>query len=518
MHIRHSLLAFAALFAGFVAASGLPVHDVLAQERPARGERPAQHSDDAKPDGPAQPSGPGVLRLLPPDAVSDKQITVEGRTIAYTATAGTLPLFDPNGERLASVYYTAYVAKGADAGRRPITFAFNGGPGAASAYLNLGVVGPRIAEFGTDNRDGSAVRLVDNPDTWLAFTDLVLIDPIGTGWSRTAKPDAASNFWSVRSDASVMAKVVALYIARNSRSASPKFLLGESYGGFRAAKVAGALQSEQGIVTSGIVMLSPLLETSFQWGGSQTALGAALHFPTLVAAELDRTKAFTPEKLAEAERFALTDYLSGLAGPRPSGDKAKALYGRIAELTGLNVDVVTKSRGLVRNAYLNHLRDRGLTASSYDATFTVPDPYPESDRRRGSDPILDGFSRALSGAYVAYARDELGFKTDMTYTLLAGDVASKWEWGDRREQPGVSDDLRELLAQTPSFRLLVAHGRTDLVTPYGVSRYVLDHLPEIGNPNRVQLKLYRGGHMFYFNPDSRHAFGQEAKSFYQAEP
>ncbi|WP_068031937.1 S10 family peptidase [Rhodoplanes sp. Z2-YC6860] len=522
MRIRPSLLALATLLTGVLAAPDLlvpglmaqerPAQERSAQERPARNERPAQHSDEA------QAAGPGVLRLLPPDAVSSKEITVDGRTIAYTATAGTLPLFDQSGERTASVYYTAYIAKGADAGRRPITFAFNGGPGAASAYLNLGVVGPRIAEFGADNRDGSAVRLVDNPDTWFAFTDLVMIDPIGTGWSRTAKPDAANGFWGVRSDASVMAKVIALYVARNSRGASPKYLLGESYGGFRAAKVAGTLQHEQGIVTSGIIMLSPLLETSFQWGGSQTALGAALHFPTLAAAEMDRTKSFTPEKLAEAERFALTDYLSGLAGPRPSGEKAKSLYGRIAELTGLKIDVVEKSRGWVRNAYLNHLRDLGVTVSSYDATFAVPDPYPESDRRRGSDPILDGFTRALSGAYVAYARDELGFKTDMTYNLLAGEVASKWEWGDRREQPGVSDDLRELLSQTPSFRLLVAHGRTDLVTPYGVSRYVLDHLPEIGGPNRVQLKLYRGGHMFYFNPDSRHAFAQEAKSFYQAEP
>src|SRR5690242_14070069 len=189
MHIRSSLLAFAAMLAGIVTAPSL-VPDLWAQERPAaRGEHPAQHADDAR------PGGLGVLRLLPPDAVSDKEITVDGRTIAYTATAGTLPLFDQSGERSASVFYTAYIAKGADAGRRPITFAFNGGPGAASAYLNLGVVGPRIVEFGADNRDGSAARLVDNPDTWLAFTDLVLIDPIGTGWSRTAKPDAAKDFW-----------------------------------------------------------------------------------------------------------------------------------------------------------------------------------------------------------------------------------------------------------------------------------------------------------------------------------
>ena len=502
--LRSSILVLLALLAA------LPI--TLAQDRPQRPERsaPAKPADDA-------PQGPGVLRLLPPDAVSDKEITVGGRKIAYTATAGTLALFDQSGEKTAAVFYTAYISKGADAARRPLTFAFNGGPGAASVYLNLGLAGPRIVDFGPDGRDGAAAKLVDNPDSWLAFTDLVMIDPIGTGWSRTAKPDDAKNFYGVRSDANTLAKVIALYVAKNSRATSPKYLLGESYGGFRAAKVAGALQSDQGIVVTGIVMVSPLLEASFQWGGSQYALGAALHLPTLVATELERTKKFTPAALAEAERFAMNEYLTTLAGRPPTGDKAKAFYGRIAEMTGLPADVVAKSRGWIRNAYLQQLRANGQTVSSYDAAFAVPDPYPESARRGGGDPILDGFTRALSGAFVGYARDELGFKTDMTYTLLAHDVSSKWDWGDRREPPGVSDDLRELLAFSPSFRLLVAHGRTDLVTPYGVSRYVIDHIPDIGGPERAQLKLYRGGHMFYFDMESRRAFATDAKNFYEAE-
>jgi carboxypeptidase C (cathepsin A) len=485
--------------------------NVLAQERPAR---PAQSS---APDN-AQHSGPGVLRLLPLDAVSEKEITVGGRKIVYTATAGTLSLFDQNGERSAAVFYTAYVAKGADAARRPVTFAFNGGPGAASTYLNLGLAGPRILDFGSSGHDGAAAKLVDNPDSWLAFTDLVMIDPIGTGWSRAAKPDGASAFWGVRRDAEVMAKVIALYVAKNSRSASPKYLLGESYGGFRAAKVARAVQNDQGIVVTGIVMVSPLLEAAFQWGGSQYALGAALQFPTLAATELERTKQFTPEAMAEAERFAMTDYLTTLAGSRPTGEQAKAFYGRVAQFTGLPIDVVAKARGFVRGAYIQHLRSGGNTVSSYDATFSIPDPFPESTGRHGVDPMLDGFTRALSGAFVGYARDELGFRTEMTYTLLARDVSSKWEWGDRREPPGVSDDIRELLALTPSFKLLVAHGRTDLVTPYGVSRYVLDHLPDIGGADRAQLKVYRGGHMFYFSPESRRAFANDVKSFYQAGP
>ncbi len=482
---------------------------VFAQENAPRPERAAQAKspDEAR-------QGSGVLRLLPPDAVSDKQITLGGRAISYTATAGTLSLFDQSGEKSAAVFYTAYVDKNADAARRPVTFVFNGGPGAASVYLHLGVAGPRIVDFGPDGRDGAAAKLVDNPDSWLAFTDLVVIDPIGTGWSRTPKPDDGKAYWGVRSDASVLAKVIALYVAKNSRGASPKYLLGESYGGFRAAKVASALQKEQGIVITGIVMVSPLLEASFQWGGSQYALGAALHFSTLAATELERTKKFTPEAMAEAERFAMNEYLTTLAGRAPTGDKAKAFYGRIAAMTGLPLDVVTKSRGWVRNAYIQNLRATGQTVSIYDATFAVPDPYPESARRGGGDPILDGFTRALSGAFVSYARDELGFKTDMTYTLLSNEVTSKWDWGNSREPPGVSDDLRELLAWTPSFKLMVAHGRTDLVTPYGVSRYVLDQIPDIGAPDRTQLKLYRGGHMFYFDPKSRRDFTADAKSFY----
>ncbi len=488
---------------------------LVAQERPSRRDQP-QPERQQRTEQPANTTG--VLRLLPADAMSEKEINIGGRNLAYTATAGTLSLYDQSGERSAAVFYTAYVLKGAEAGRRPITFVFNGGPGAASTYLHLGIVGPRIVDFGPDGRDGAAAKLRDNPDTWLAFTDLVLIDPVGTGWSRPAKSDGGSAFWGVQRDAEVLAKVIALYTAKNSRSASPKYLLGESYGGFRAAKVASALLGGQGIATTGIVMVSPLLEASFQWDGTRHALGAALHFPSLVATELERTKKFTPQAMAEAERFALTDYLTTLAGPTPTGDKAKAFYGRIAQMTGLPVEIVAKTRGYVRGAYLNHLRETGQLTSLYDASFGVPDPFPESEGRRGADPILDGYTRALSGAFVGYARDELGFKTDITYVLLAGEVSSHWDWGSRRQPPGASDDLRNLLALGPTFRLMVAHGRSDMVTPYGVSRYVLDELPPMGDPSRVQLKLYRGGHMFYFDADARRTFTAAVKDFYQRAP
>jgi carboxypeptidase C (cathepsin A) len=481
-----------------------------AQQRAGEHREQNGHDQNAQ-----QQKAPGVLALLPGDSVTEHSIELPSGKLAYTATAGTFALFDQSGERSAQIFYTAFVAKSANTAARPVTFVFNGGPGAASAFLNLGLVGPRIAQFGPDGRDGSKVRLIDNPDTWVAFTDLVLIDPVGTGWSRAAKPDGARGFWSVHSDAESMAKVIALYVAKNGRASSPKFILGESYGGFRAAKVARVLQSEQGIVASGVLMLSPTLEGAFQFGGDRFALGAALQLPSLAAAELERQGAFSKEALAEAEHFALTEYLTTLAGPPPQGEAAKTFYARVAKMTGLPVDAITRSNGFIRDAYVKSLESGGRKiVSHYDATFASDDPDPTSPVPRGPDPILDALVRAYGGAFVGYARDELGFKTDMSYNLLAGDIAGKWDWEQGHGQASVNADLRVLLALTPSFRLLIGHGYSDMVTPYAVSRYVLDHFPPFDG--RAALKLYRGGHMFYLDPNSRKAFSADARAIYPA--
>jgi carboxypeptidase C (cathepsin A) len=484
----------------------------LAQEHAGGPAGERSHSEPGRP----QPNAPGVLSLLPGDAVTEHSIDLAGGKLAYTATAGTFSLFDQSGERSAAVFYTAYVAKSNDQ-RRPLTFVFNGGPGAASAFLNLGLVGPRVAEFGMAGHDGANVRLIDNPDTWLAFTDLVLIDPVGTGWSRAARPDGASVFWGVRRDSESMAKVIALYVAKNGRASSPKYILGESYGGFRAAKVASDLQSDQGIVVTGILMVSPMLEGAFQFGGDRFALGAALQLPSLIATELERTGTFSKEALAQAEHFALTEYLTTLAGPPPSGDAAKAFYARVARMTGLPEEVVARSRGFIRDAYIKNLRGREQKiVSHYDATFAADDPHPESPGARSPDPLLDGVVRAYGSAFAGYARDELGFKTEMTYNLLASDISGKWDWhdGSGRAPPSAAEDLRELLALTPSFRLMIAHGYSDMATPYAVSRYVLDHLPPSVEEERAELRLYRGGHMFYIDPQSRKAFTADARTMY----
>lgn len=504
---RRSSALLLALMVMAAPAAGQP-HGPAAADKP----QPSQPQQDR----PAEKSG--VLMLLPPDAVSEKSLERGGRRLAYTATAGTLPLYNQSGEKSAAIFYTAYVARTTPgAPPRPLTFAFNGGPGAASAFLHLGLVGPKVVQFGDSGQDPAAARLVDNPDTWLAFTDLVLVDPVGTGWSRAAKPDGGQEFWGIDSDAESLAKFISLYVSRNGRIGTPIHILGESYGGFRAAKVAVALQKQQSLFVQGIVMMSPLLESAFLFGGKRLALNAALHLPSLAATELERTGRFGAAALAEAEHFAMNEYLTTLAGPPPTGEAARLFYEKVARISGLPVAVVARERGFVADAYVKHLI-AGKVVSRYDASFAIDDPYPENEAPDGPDPVLDGIARTYGSMFVAYAREELGYRTDLTYNLLAGEVTRRWDWGRRRSPPGVSDDLRRLLSLTPSFRLLVAHGYSDLVTPYAASRYVLDHLPPVTGRDRAVLKLYRGGHMFYTDAGSRQAFTAAAQATIAAAP
>lgn len=474
----------------------------------ALGMVPAR-ADSPRDGGPAQ----GILDLLPADAVTRHVLKTEDGDLPYQATAGTIAIRGQDGKISAKVFYTAYVAR--TGGKRPLTFAFNGGPGAASAYLHLGFAGPRIVDFGPSGSDGATAILKDNPESWLRFTDLVFIDPVGTGWSRAA--GNGSEFYGIGQDADAIAKVIALYVQRTDRAGAAKYLLGESYGGFRAAKVASALKERQGILISGIVMVSPLIEAALIFGGADDPLGAALQLPSIAAAELERKKAFDPEAVAEAEEFAMSGYLVGLAGAPPKGREADIFYDRIADLTGVDRATVERMRGFIGDV-ITKTKD-GKIASPYDASYTVPDPYPGTNASHADDPILDGYTRAYGSFFASYARNELNYPCEMTYSLLSLDVNRRWEWKEGRDgtraDASATDDIRELLATIPSFRLMVMHGYSDVLTPYGASRYVLDHLPLDLAEGRTTLSLYRGGHMFYTRPGSFRAATMDAKAFYE---
>jgi carboxypeptidase C (cathepsin A) len=466
----------------------------------------------AKPAGekPEKPELTGILALLPEDSATKHVLTLGARKLDYTATAGTLALRDDKGERSASIFYTAYTLSGADARTRPVSFFFNGGPGAGSAFLHLGAAGPVVLQFPEQETDGVNAKLMDNADSWLPFTDMVFVDTVGTGWSRPAKLDTAPTaFWGVTQDAATSAKAVALWLAKNGRIGSPKYLVGESYGGLRSIKLAHDLQSDQGMLVNGIVMISPLIEWAFLEDTADNPLADALHLPSFAAAALETRHAFDPKQINEDYRYALGDYLSTIVGPPPQGDAAQSFYGKLARMTDLPEAVVATHRGRLDPTARDIRSQDGRLHSIYDFTVTGPDPFPEGGGPF-LDPLLHGYARAYGGAMTSYAAESLGFKTDLTYELLSDEVGKKW---DRRNGgTGGLDDLRQLLALNPSLHVLIAHGWFDVLTPFGVSKWLIDHLP-VGQ-DRVSLKMYKGGHMIYVRQTSRAALKADVEGLF----
>ncbi|WP_170295346.1 S10 family peptidase [Paracoccus aestuariivivens] len=455
-----------------------------------------------------------ILDLVPPDATTQHVLSTSEGELNYTATAGTIDLYQGNGQLGAKVFYTAYTLSGRDPDR-PITFAFNGGPGAASAYLHLGLAGPHVIDLGAEDGFGATPRLRPNLDTWLAFTDLVFIDPVGTGWSRAQSDEAARAYYGVDRDAESLARAIAIHIEKTGHLSSPKFLLGESYGGFRAGKVATALRERQGIVLSGIVMVSPFLEGRHIASTSDDPLSAALQFPSLAAAELERTGRFTEAAQAEAERFAMTDYLLGLADPPPPGTVANGFWDRIANYTGIPLTDVARVRGYVGAIYASRTGETGKALSSYDAALAYPSRDPGANHPSGADPVLDGRTRAYAAAFVSYAREKLGIGSRMSYTLLNEEANSRWDWDGSRFTASAMGDLADMLAVNPSFQLMILHGFSDPLTPYRVSEYLFEQLPPELTARRVFLTNYRGGHMFYSDPISRQKAAADAQRFYR---
>jgi carboxypeptidase C (cathepsin A) len=455
--------------------------------------------------GPAAADAPP----MPPEATTQHR----SLGLAYTAKSAALEI---TGEKAARIAYIAYTLDDAEAARRPVSFVFNGGPGAASAYLHLGALGPRMLDFGPDGSlpprsDG----VVANPDTWLGFTDLVFVDPVGTGFSRAEGED--KDFWGVTQDLEALAGFVRKWTQANGRALSPKYLVGESYGGFRAAKLPQMLASEQGVGIAGLVLVSPAIEFGLMHSDWLIPLGDALRLPAYAATALERNGRFAPEALADAERFALGDYLLALA----RGSVEPAMIARIAGLVGLPESVVARSGGRIAlETFVKEFRrDEGRLVSRYDGTVTGSDPYPRSATARGGDPLLDATIAPFTAAMLAYLRDELGVATDLPYRTLNRDVSRRWDWksgmSGRQGAIGAGDELREALARDRQLRVLIVHGLTDLQTTYLASRYVVEHLPR-ELQRQIRLQNYPGGHMMYFRSGSRAALRRDAEGFYRA--
>jgi carboxypeptidase C (cathepsin A) len=476
-------------------------------------QAPAAQSGAAaeKREAPDRPS-----RLLPADASSLRYITQGAKRLSFVATAGSLPLLGNKGEVTANIFFTAYAIDDKSQ-QRPVTFVFNGGPGAASAFLQLGALGPRVVNF-TDNGAAAVqpVQLADNPDTWLDFTDLVFVDPVGTGYSRSATgtPEADKAFFGVDKDASTMVEFVRLYLTRVGRLLAPVLLTGESYGGFRAALIADRLLSS-GIAVRGAVLVSPALEFSMLRANRFSVIPLALLLPSLAVAnwELRDGPGGSLEPLAEVERFARGDYLLHLTAGISDDAKIDAA---LARYTGLAADVIKRHHGRISQRTFTRQFERRTDRllSSYDATVSTPAPR---DGGIHFDPILDRAVTALEPAFGQYVRSELGYKTDLPYLLLNREISEHWDYGTSATRQGFAGALNELQkarTQRPQFAVLIVHGYTDLVTPYSISRYLIDQLAPIETARPIELRVYRGGHMMYLRPASRQAFAQDVRDFY----
>jgi carboxypeptidase C (cathepsin A) len=457
----------------------------------------------------------------PVESITHHQFAVAGQSVAFTATAATLALTNDKGERQAGIFYVAYTRDGSDAERRPITFVFNGGPGSSSAYLHLGALGPRIVPFGPDGQlPDPAARLVDNPDHWLDLTDLVFVDPVGTGYSR-ALGEAGKRYWGIVEDLDSLATFIDRYLTAAGRRASPKYLAGESYGGFRAARLPGVLAEDHSIAITGVFLVSPVLEFSLIDGDELALLPDVLRLPSYAAVHLEQSGALSPGALAEVERFALGPYLAALAATPRDAAALRAIYPEVARHTGVSEAVIARREGrLPLGLFVKEARRAdGLLISRYDGSATAPDPYPNSSRVRG-DALFDGLRPVLSSAITGYLSESLGVHTDLTYRLQNGQVVRQWNWrsglGGREGHAGAADALREVLAENRALKAVIAHGMTDLVTPYMTSRYVIGHMPVSIVDGRVTLTLHPGGHMMYLRAASRAGLHEDAARLYAA--
>jgi carboxypeptidase C (cathepsin A) len=470
------------------------------------------------------------------------RMEVQGELLSYTATAGRLPLrFD--GSHKANIFFVSYWRDetGIAIEDRPVTFVFNGGPGAASAYLHLGALGPQRLVFEEDGAIPPApARLANNQETWLTFTDLVFVDPVGTGYSRRANGTSGtrSPFWETEQDIHSLAEFIRSYLTLNNRRLSPVFLAGESYGGFRAAALADTLTTDVGVGLNGVVLISPVLEFSLMYGDDYTVLPWALLLPAYAATALahDRTNfaedtaedtVNEKENLAEimkpVEAFSLNAYLIGLAEGDNLGAEARAgLYQQIARYTGLTEELVERYRGRIpREVFAKQvLASEARIVSLYDGAIAGIDPSPQSVRRTGHDPVLQGMTAPLTSTLVAYVRDDLGYQSDLRYELLNRTVFQAWQWRkDDRSQGylGAADELKAAMSLNRHLKVLIAHGYYDLVTSYFASRYVVDQMaldPSIRA--NLTLATYRGGHMFYARTEARRRFAEDASAFYHS--
>lgn len=461
----------------------------------------AAFSQDAKPTTPQTPvaaTPPTTPAPLPVEAHVAQEMELDGKPLKYTATVGSIQLKDKDGKPAGDVVFTAYKVEGKD---RPVTFAMNGGPGAASVYLNLGAIGPKRVAFGAEGDSPSdPATLLDNPGTWLDFTDMVFIDPIGTGFSRTLlnEADTKKQFYSTKTDIEYLSRVIYDWLVKNGRLNSRKYFVGESYGGFRGPRITHYLQTQLGVALNGVVLVSPYLNPGQAAYGDLSPIPWMMTLPSIVAAHQEREHTLSDQSMQSVIDYTRSDYAVALLKGRSDADATLRMIQHVTEITGLDPLFVKRSGGrLETQAYLREVyRAEGKLGSRYDPNVTAYDPFPYDPSQRSNDPILESIIAPTTTAMVNFVTQTVGWKTDARFDALSTAVNEAWDRGEELDRGSV-EDLREAVANDPKMRVLIAHGWDDLSCPFMGSVLTVDEMPVMGDATRVQVREYPGGHMFY---------------------
>ncbi|MGE5609671.1 MAG: S10 family peptidase [Bacillota bacterium] len=469
----------------------------------------------------------GISKALSHDeklSITEHQIQVDGQILRYKATAGYLPAKEESGKEKANFFFVAYEKQGDLPQKRPITFVFNGGPGAAAVWLHLGTAGPMRVRMGNDLGEPPAppYQLVENAYTWLDVTDLVFIDPIGTGYSRPAPGEKGEQFYGVKEDVASVGEFIRLYTTQYERWLSPKFLAGESYGTTRAAALSQFLADRYGIALNGIMLISVVLDFQTIQAGGLNDLPYVLYLPsyTAVAWYHKRLPAALQQDLArtlnEVRQFTIEQYMPALAkgNSLPQEDRQK-LVEKLARYTGLPASFIDKANLRVEPGQFRKqlLESQGRLVGRFDARITGYDLKPADDTAE-YDPSLPGYLSAYTATINDYLRRELNYRSDLPYEVLT-DRVQPWNFG--RGGMGYLDvarDLRSAMVQNPHLKVLFAGGYFDLATPFFASDYTVNHL-NVGPALRgnITQAYYTAGHMVYHELASLQKLKADVKAF-----
>jgi carboxypeptidase C (cathepsin A) len=460
-----------------------------------------------------------------PPSVTHHVISIGGKPLAYTATTGYMSMKDESGKLKANIFFIAYTKDGAPA-RRPITFAFNGGPGSSSVWLHLGALGPKRVLMTDEGWPlPPPYRLVDNEQTWLAFTDLVFIDPVTTGFSRPAEGEKPEQFHGLDEDIQSVGEFIRLYTTRYGRWGAPKFLAGESYGTTRAAGLSGYLQQRHGMYLNGISLISSILNFQTARFNPGNDLPYVLFLPTYTTTawyhkklppdlQADRAKA-----IAESEAFASNEYTLALTkGSALAGPARQAVVQKLARLTGLSSAVIEENDLRVDLPTFNQelLRSENRTVGRLDSRFTMPG-RPSGDRNIGSDPSY----AAIYGVYTAmlndYVRSELKYENDLPYEILTSRVRP-WSYAPYENQyVNVAETLRQAIVQNPALKVFFGMGYYDFATPYFAAQYTIDHIGlDAALAKNISTDHFDAGHMMYIHKPSLEKLTKDITAFYAA--